>query len=186
MCGDWGKTETYIHLPELFLVLLAPGKSLDNAAISQSILNLAHLNEYLNVDEVFNLFLVCESTGAVVVAVTEEIVHEQPIESLAAPGLILDVVVAMHSVELAKMGDTSGGLVIEACLFVGVSGKLAFDTSHFRYHGVEVLENIFLGGAAIDGGGSGLLEKRFDRCAVLLDGKVGCSEVVAHEFIGET
>lgn len=146
---------------------------------------MAHADKGVHVDEVAEALLGGEVGGRLVEAVAQEVVGEQAVEALAAPGLVLDVLDGVDGVELVEVGDAGGRLEVQARLLLGVGGELALDAAHAREHGVEVLEHILLRGAARDGGRCRLLEQRLEGRCVLLDGEVRGSEVLSEELVGE-
>lgn len=68
----------------------------------------------------------------------QQIVGQQAVQPLPAPGLVLDVFHRVESVELVEVGDAGGGLGVQTGLFCGVGRELALHAAHAGDHGVDV------------------------------------------------
>lgn len=115
----------------------------------------------------------------------QQVVRQQAVKALPAPGLVFDVVDRGHGVELVQVGDASRSVSVKAGLVIGTSGELALNATHAGEHGVEAAEDILLGGAARDSGRGRVLEECLEGRGVLLDGEVGGAEVFAEELGGK-
>lgn len=92
----------------------------------------------------------------------------------------------MHPVQLGEVGDASLRLVKESVLLVGEGVELALDAAHLGNHGVEVLQDLVRGCAAVNRGSCRFLQEGLDGGAVLLDGEVGGAEVVSQDFVWQS
>ena len=177
--------EAYVHLPQLLLVVAAPGQSLDDATGAQALLDAAHGDKGLDVDEVAHVLVVGEGRGAGVVAAAQQVVDEQAVEAAAAPRLVADVVEGAHAGQLGQVGQPRVHLPVQAGLFVGRRLQLALHAAQASHHGVDAAERIVGPGGggggwpAPEGAVSCFPQQVADGRAVLLDGEVGGAEVLA-------
>jgi len=77
---------------------------------------MAHADKGVHVDEVAEALLGGEVGGRLVEAVAQEVVGEQAVEALAAPGLVLDILDGVDGVELVEVGDAGSRLEVQARL----------------------------------------------------------------------
>lgn len=177
--------KTYLHLPQLLLVVCTPCQSFSDAALQEGVTNAARGDKGIDIDEVLDPTLLRQLPCALVVSVPQQIVGEQAVQPLPAPGLVLDILDRVEGVELVEVGDAGGGLGVQAGLLGGVGRELALDAAHARDHGVHVAQDILLGRATRDGRRGRVLEQRLEGRRVLLDGEVGGPEVLSEELRGE-
>ena len=174
----------YLHLPKFFFVLLTPGQSLNDAAAKQGEPDPTHILKRLDIHQLLHPSLLGQQPRALQKPLSQEVIRDEPIEPLPAPGLVLDVLVRVQAVHLVEVPDAGACLVVKPPFLVGVRGQLALHAAHAGDHGVEVAQDILLRGAAGHGGRGGLFEEGLEGRGVLLDGEVGGAEVFAEELVG--
>lgn len=103
---------THIHFPQLFLGIASrtPCQGFRHASITQARADPSHLLKRLNVNELLDPAVAGQHTGALAVALAQQVVDEHALQAGAAPGLVLDVVEALHGVDLGEV-LYAGGLV---------------------------------------------------------------------------
>ena len=103
----------------------------------------------------------------------QEVVHQQPVEPLAGPLLVLNVVDRVHPTQLGQVRHPGVHLLVQPGFLVGVGAELPLQAPHPGEHGVEVLEHIFGRALAVERAGCRVLEQRLDLGGLFLDDPVG-------------
>lgn len=87
---------TYIHLPQFLLVLCTPVQRVLDIPVEQALSHAVHLLERVDIDQVADALVLSKSPRALAIALPHEVVHQQPVEPLPRPVLVLDVFKGVH------------------------------------------------------------------------------------------
>jgi hypothetical protein len=118
--------------------------------------------------------------------VTEHVVYEKAVKSLAGPGLVLDIVDGVHGGELAQVGDAGVQLAVETVLLLDGNRELALQAAHLDEHLVQFLDDILGRRGAIQGAVRGLEKLLLDILGGNLKGLVDRAEVLSEKLVWET
>lgn len=92
----------------------------------------------------------------------------------------------MHASQLAEVIGTSADLPVQAGLLASAGSKLTFHPPNARDHAVEVSENIVWCRPTLERCRGRIFQRLLDKGALLLDGEMGCAEVLVKELVRES
>lgn len=104
---------TYIHLPQLLLVLRTPVQRVLYIPVEQALSHPVHLLKRVDVHQVPDALVFSKSPRALAVALPHEVVDQQPVEPLPRPVLVLDVLEGVHVAQVRQVLNPGSDLAVK-------------------------------------------------------------------------
>jgi len=180
-----GRGQAYAGLPHHRLVLQAPRQTLLRSPLPQTLLDLMTLHKDIQVHQILDPLLSCQSPRTLPVPTPQQIIDQQSIQPHSRPLIVLDVRQARDLVQILQVLDPLPRVPLDGLLFLMQGFQFPLQALHPADHAIEGGEGRD-GSLAGEGGVGGRFEGREDRCLLLFDVPLGDFEVFAGEFVRET
>lgn len=168
----------YLELFQFLFILPTPLQSFLHSLIPQTLSDAVHVQKGIGIDQFFNAFFPCQRHRALRIPISQQVVDHEPVESLATPTLVTNIIQTVHRVELGHVCKAVQRHLLQTGFLCRRGSQFPLQSAHLGQHGVDIGEHLVRRGRLQS-------QTETDCRALLLQVQMGRSDILAQKLVGQ-